>query len=53
MPLPLYGSGLRTLADLGGELADRLLVGAGHVNLGRPSNCTVTLPGIGTLIVLA
>ena len=33
MPLPLYGSGLRTLRTLGGELADGLLVGAGHVDL--------------------
>ena len=47
MPLPLYGSGLRTLRSWRGELADRLLVGAGDVNLVAPSSCTVTLPGIG------
>ena len=44
MPLPLYGSGGRTFADLGGRLADHLLVDALDDDLRRQQGTSNAMP---------
>ena len=53
MPLPLYGSGLRTLRTSAANWPTACLSAPVTWILLAPSSCTVTFAGIGSVIVLA